>query len=696
VKSSLTSLFSPRSIAVIGATDEISRAGGRALAILKMAGFQGAIYPVHPTRTTIQGLPAYPSLSALPSRAELAIISLAPERVVDAITECGNNGVGAATVFADGFTQTMSEALGTALREARAKSGLRMLGPNTIGFRALAGNVYGTFAGDIELGTMVGPTAFIAQSGGMSTYFGSTCLAARGIGTRYLIDTGNEFDLAAADCIEHIAHDPEVNAIALMAEGAKDGRKLIGAVQLAVSKGKTVVALKMARSIAGLAQAASHTGALAGRGELFDSELRAAGACVVTSETELLNAMSIAGLKRIPAGRGVGIVTSSGGFGILALDAAERAGMAVPVPALAPSEVERQEIKGGKFANPFDFSSSLSAGPKAAETALNWIISQPNIDCVVAFHFYSAMRVDRQESLFRQLSTAAKATSKPIFVCGVAPADFAARLHEFGVIWFEDPSSLMNALSNLMPGAPAMPAVPHKPDATGALMSISGAAARHRLEHLGHLPQVPSHPVTNAGEARTIQQLLGGKVVLKVESDAHAHKSDFGLVAGPLAPHELEAAFAGLDAARRACGAQDAPIVLQPFEQGTELALGAYHDPIFGPSVMVAVGGIFLEILNDAAFAAAPIDMSRARRMILSLKGAPLLQGARGKPPADIDAAAAALCDLSDFISRNKDEIQEVDINPLIVKDKGKGVIAVDALLIPRVQDLQTQHVGKS
>ncbi len=649
-----------------------------------MAGYQGAIYPVHPTRTTIQGLPAYPSLSALPAPADLAVISLAPERVVDAIRECVSNGVGAATVFADGFTSTMREALETILRDASAASGLRMLGPNTIGFRALADNVYGTFAGDIELGTLVGPTAFIAQSGGMSTYFGSTCLATRGIGTRYLIDTGNEFDIAAADCIEHIANDPEVNAIALMAESAKDGRRLTDAIRLAVGRGKTVVALKMARSLAGLAQAASHTGALAGKGELFDSELRAAGACVVASETELLDAMAIAGLKRIPAGRGVGIVTSSGGFGILALDAAERAGMLVPAPALAASEAERQEIKGGKFANPFDFSSSLSAGPKAAETALNWILSQPNIDCVVAFHFYSAMRVDRQESLFRQLSTAAKSTTKPIFVCGVAPADFAARLHDVGVVFFEDPSRLMKALSTLVPMTQAVAVAPALQGMTGEPMPIAGAAARQRLQHLRNLPQVPSHAVASSVEARTLQQQLGCKVILKVESDAHAHKSDYGLVEGPLAPHELETAFSRLEAARRACGAQDAPMVLQPFERGVELALGAYHDPIFGPSVMVAVGGIFLEILNDAAFAAAPIDRERARQMILSLKGAPLLLGARGRPLADIDAAAAALCDLADFIVTNTDEIQEVDINPLIVKDQGHGVIAVDALLIPR------------
>jgi len=680
----LSALFSPRSIAVIGATEELSRAGGRALGILKMVEYSGTIYPVHPERASIQGLPAYRALAAAPGPVDMAIISLGPERVAAAVRECGDAGVRAAVVFADGFTPALRAELEDAVRTARAKSGLRLLGPNTIGFRALAARAYGTFAGDIELGTTLGPTAFIAQSGGMSTYFGSTCLALRGVGTRYLVDTGNELDISAADCVEHIACDPEVNAIALMLEGARDGRRLAAAIAYAVARGKTVVALKMARSSAGLAQAASHTGALAGRGELFDAELRHAGACVVRSETQMLDAMTIAAHRRIPAGRGVGVVTFSGGFGILALDAAEWAGMEMPVPTVAPTAEQAAQIKGGKFANPFDVSASLSAGPRAAETALQWIISQPDIDAVVMFQFYSAMKLDRQERLLRQLGDAARSTTKPVFVCGVAPEDFEAKLRALGVLWFEDPSRLMQALAALVPPVRQPDVAPVQAAVHSDKPSISGARARARLSHLKHLPHVRSVPVADIAAARAVQNDLGGKVILKVESDAHAHKTEFGLVSGPVDMHEMDDAYARLERARAACGAESAPIVVQPFERGAELALGAYIDPIFGPSVMVATGGIFLEVLKDAVFAAAPITQGRAKTMILQLAGAPLLLGARGRPLCDVDAAAAALADLSSFIYDEQQQIAEVDINPLIVREQGKGVVAVDALLVPK------------
>lgn len=678
----LQALFAPASIAIIGASEEMSRAGGRALGILKMVGYAGRIHPVHPTLPVIQGLPAAPSLAALPAPADLAVIALGPERVVEAIRDCGRNGVKAAAVFADGFTPALRAELTAAIAEAHARTGLRMLGPNTIGFRALGALAYGTFAGDIELGTLPGPTAFIAQSGGMSTYFGATCLAMRGIGTRYLIDTGNEVDIEAADCVAHIADDPQVSAIALMLEGARNGRRLVEAIRAAVRAGKTVVALKMARSQAGLAQAASHTGALAGRGELFDAELRAAGACVAASESELLDAMKIAALRRIPAGRGVGVVTSSGGFGILALDAIERAGLQAPAPSIAPTEAQRADIKGGKFANPFDFSSSLAAGPRAADTAIDWITAQPEVHAVISFNFYSAMRQDRQEGLFRQLTRAA--AHKPVFVSGVAPADFEARMRGHGVLFFEDPTRIAQAIACLVPppaptAAAAMTASPAAPDARPV---IGGAAARERLAQAG-LPQVRSLVVRDLQQAQATQAELGGRVVLKVESDAHAHKSDFGLVTGPLAPADLPAAWDQLLAARAACGARAAPVVMQPFERGAELALGAYIDPIFGPSVMVASGGIFLEILKDARFAAAPIDAARAKALILELAGAPLLLGARGRPLADIDAAAQALARLSQFIAGHAGEIAEVDVNPLIVFEQGKGAVAVDALLVP-------------
>ena len=467
-----------------------------------------------------------------------------------------------------------------------------------------------------------------------------------------------------------------------MLEGARDGRQLVSAVETAVARNKSVVILKMGQSGAGLAQAASHTGALAGKAELFDAELRHAGACVVRDETELLDAMVIGAHRKVPAGRGFGIVTSSGGFGVLTLDAAEKYGLNVRPPAIAPTVDELNEVKGGRFNNPFDYSSSLSAGPRAAETALGWMISQPNVDSIVMFHFYSALREDRQAKLFSLLADAARSTTKPIFVCGVAPQEFEEKLRALGVLWFEEPTRLVKTLALMAPRKSPGALQPVPSSSQSQKVTLTGARARQSLEHLPHLRHVATYPVADAAAAKALQKNLRSKIILKVESDQHAHKSDLGLVSAPLDANDIDDAFQRLVQAHDACGASGTPIVAQPFERGCELALGAYLDPIFGPAVMVATGGIFLEILQDATFAAAPITHARALEMIRGLAGSPLLSGARGRAIADLDAAAAALVDLSHFIYEGRDKFSEVDINPLIVREQGKGVVAVDALLV--------------
>jgi acetate---CoA ligase (ADP-forming) len=682
--SDLSGLFDARGIAVLGATEGNSRAGGRALQVLKMVDYNGPIYPVNPSHAVIQDLKAYKSVADVPDPVELAVISLSAERVPDAIRECARRGLRGAVVFADGFSDRpdVESDLRAALNEARALSGLRMIGPNTIGMRAMTSNVFATFAGDIELGTKVGSVAFISQSGGLGTYFGKTSLERRGVGMRYLIDTGNEIDVTAADCVDHVARDPAVNCIGLMIEGSKDGRGLARAAERAVALGKHVVFFKSGRSSEGLAQAASHTGALAGRAELFDAEMRAIGAHVVQDESEMIDSIVLCAHGKVPAGRGLGVVTSSGGFGVLSVDAAIAHGLTAPEPTIPPTEEQKAELSSTKFANPFDTSSSISAGPKGPETALDWMISQPGIDAVVMFHFYSAYKPDRQERMFSLMAGAAKRTKKPVFVCGVAPPEFEKRLLNAGVICFEESARLARALSLVAP----RPQASDRPVSTAADTphqgTVSGAAARKAMAHLQNLPHVETTIVRDADDVRTRQKQLGKRIILKVESDQHAHKSEFGLVEGPLDAAEIDEAFARLVAARAACGAQNTPVVMQPFERGVELVLGAYTDPIFGPAVMVGIGGIFLEVLKDVAFAAAPVPIARAKQMILGLKGAPLLLGARGKPVADIDAAAAALSDLSQFLADAKGAYSEIDINPLIVREKGRGVVAVDALLV--------------
>jgi acyl-CoA synthetase (NDP forming) len=680
------SLLAPRSVAVIGASADQSRVGGRALNILRSFGYDGAVYVINPKETAIGDVRCFASIADLPEPVDLAIVCLRAAQVPDALRECGRRGIASAVVFADGFAgdAALCADLEQALAEARAQSGLRILGPNTIGFRVVDTGLFATFAADVETGVQAGSVAMIGQSGGLSVYFGSAFLKRRGVGSKYVIDTGNEFDIDAAECLDHIAEDEDVTCVALILEGCRDGRALVRAAAKAIAHGKSVVCLKTGRSKAGLDQVASHTGALAGSVALFEQALRDVGVRIARDETELMDAVVIASAGKAPRSRRVGVVTPSGGFAILTLDAAEQFGIEVPEPVTPPNDVQRSKLAFGSFANPLDYSATMSAGAEAMETALSWMASQPNIDAVILWQAHSILREDRQHGLYPVLKDLVAATDKPIFLCGLTTPDFEERLRGLGVLSFEEPTRLVRALGIAAPPAEPVHAVAPTVTKTSSRATLGGERARVILGDLPGLPHVASYPVESVKAALDRQRQLSCRVILKVESDRFPHKSDLGLVSGAVNAVDVAVAFGRIEAARQACGAADVPIVMQPFERGFELALGAYIDPAFGPSVMVASGGIFLEIIADTAFALAPITQQQARKLILSLRGAPILLGARGQPAADIDAAAAALADLSQFISRNADAYQEIDINPLIVREKGKGVVAVDALLVPR------------
>jgi len=680
-REALRAFFDPRSIAVIGASSETTRAGGRVMAALANAGYPGRVFPVNPNQSAINNLPCYPSVGVVPEPVELAALCVPAERVPDVLRQCGQAGVKAALVFADGFRDPGLRAdFDAALAEARAASGLRVIGPNTIGIRNSHTRAYPTFSSAAEDAPMPGPVATIAQSGGLSGVFGVVALRRRGLGPYCVIDTGNEFDVDIAECLDYLAEEPGVTVISIIIEGARDGRRLMAGVRKARANGKAVVFLKTGRSAAALHQVASHTGALAGSAAMFDAAMRVAGATVVRDESELLDAVVLHAFDRVPKGRRLGAVTPSGGYAILTLDAAERYGMAMPAPAIDPTPEQRADIKLGVFGNPFDMSSTISAGPRGLETSLLWMASQPNVDAILLWQAAILDQPSTQPRVLAVLQRLVAQTDKPVFCCGLTTPDFQAKLREIGVLWFDEPTRLVRALSVVT--TPADPEAPPAAAPASTRRVISGAAARAVLTGLPHVATIP---VASAEAARRVMRDLGTeRAILKVESERIAHKTEFGLVSAPLRPDDLAAEFARLEMVRGRTDDPTAPIVLQPFESGTELALGAFVDPVFGPSVMVALGGIFLEVLRDTVFAPAPVTNAEARDMVLRLKAAAVLRGARGRPPADIDAVAQALAALSRFIADNAERYAEIDINPLIVRSEGQGAVAVDALLVVR------------
>jgi acyl-CoA synthetase (NDP forming) len=672
--------FEPTGIAVIGANDGNSTAGARTLLNLRQRGYPGHIYPVSRRHPELHGLPAYPSVADIPDPVEMAVVAVSAEATPGAVRECGERGIRAAVLFAagiDGETPRGRE-LRAELRAACERHGVRVVGPNTVGIRLVQNGLFATFAHDLEGGLRPGSIAVVAQSGGIGVYLGSAYLKRRLAGTRYLVDTGNEFDVAAADVVEHVTDDPEVSCVGLILEGARDGRRLARAVRRAVDAGKPVVFFKVGRSAAAARHIASHTGALASPAELFDVALRDAGAAIAHDEAEFIDALVIHEARRAPRGRRLGVVTPSGGYAILTIDAAEQFDMDLPAPVVAPTAEQAPALKSGDMANPFDWAARGAAQERTRPVAIRWMLGQPNVDAVLLWEAYSMEMPERRELIDAALAEALPGTDKPLFICGIATPEFEQRLREHGVLLFPEPMRLVRALGVVAPPRTTAPATNgHDPSRPPSARVVAGAAARSRL---AGLPHAPTDVVDSAAQALACAERWS-RLFLKVESDAHAHKTELGLIEGPLTAADVVTAYHRLDAARTAAGASGAPIVAQPGVPGVELALGAYLDPSFGPVVMVASGGIFTEILRDAQVAPAPVNEARAEAMIRRLRGVPLLQGARGRPPADIAAAARAVAALSRFIAEADGAYAAVDVNPLIVT--ADGAVAVDAVLYP-------------
>jgi acyl-CoA synthetase (NDP forming) len=324
--------------------------------------------------------------------------------------------------------------------------------------------------------------------------------------------------------------------------------------------------------------------------------------------------------------------------------------------------------------NPLDIAGYMTAGPRALENSLRYLAGQPNIDAVVL------SQGEMGDAEFEAVSKVAAGTAKPVYYGGVLNPRYAQRLREIGVVQFELPSRMLRALDVATPS----PASPPAAGASEPASSDAGTAcALQQLRGYGDLALVSSHPVNSVEEAVAIQRNLGVAIVLKAESEVISHKSEHGLVSPPVREQAVAEAYGRLLEARRTSPDPQAQIVAQPHVSGAELALGAYRDSVFGPTVMVASGGIFLEILDDALFAAAPIDAVRAEAMIRGLRGFALLAGARGRPSSDISAAARALATLSRFIVEHT-EYDSIDVNPLIVREEGAGAVAVDILAIRR------------
>ena len=694
--SGLDALFNPRSVAIVGATEDPTRIGGRPLRYLKESGFEGRIWPVNPRRDRVQGLEARPVIGAVPGEIDVAIVAVPAGITLETLEACAGRGVKAAVVFTSGFAETGGDGAARQRRmgEIARASGMRILGPNCLGVYNAATGFFATFTTTLDIHRpKPGPVAIVSQSGAYGSHLGLLARRRR-IGVGLWVTTGNECDVTVPECIAWMAARSEIDVVAAYAEGVRDGDALLASLAAARAGGKRVFFTKTGRSAVGAEAARSHTAALSGADMVFDAVLAQHGIVRTGNTEEMLDAAYAASFGALPASRRIGIMTISGGAGVLMADEAARQGLEVaPMPEAAQKRL-KEKIAFCTPRNPVDVTAQVFNAPQLVGDFLDAMLDEGDYAAVVIFFTYVASVEFMAKPILDALARARQRhPRRPILMSMIGSDDAAASYEALNVPVFEDPVRAVRAVSALVrvaeglargPDASADPAA-HPPGERYPGGRLDEYEAQRLLASWG-IPAVETRIARNAAEAARAARAIGVPVAMKILSPDIEHKTEAGAVALGVAVEDAAGEHDALVARARSYDA-DAEIrgtLLSPMVNGVECILGTRRDAVFGPVVMVGSGGVLAEVIDDVAVRKAPIDHAEAKRMIAGLRGARMLEGARGRPRCDADALAGAVAALSRFAAAHADMVESVDVNPFVVLPEGEGGLALDALIIER------------
>ena len=690
-RAALRLALAPRSIAVIGASDNAHKIGGRPLAYLARFGFAGVVYPINPTRDQVQGLRCFPSLQSLPERPDIAIVALPGDAAVEAVDECATAGVALCIVMSSGFGDV--DAAGKAREQAMAAraraQGMRIVGPNSQGLANFGTGAVASFSTMFtEVAPADGPVGIISQSGAMSVIpYG--LLRARGVGVRHSHATGNDCDVTVCELATVVAEDPGLKLLLLYLEGIPDPWHLAEAARVARQRGLPVVALKSGRSAAGQEAASSHTGALANEDRVVDAFFAEHGIWRAQSMVDLVDTAQLYLKGWRPRGRRLVAISNSGAVCVLTADAASAAGMPLE-PLAAETQAELRTILPG-FAtttNPVDITAALLTNSKLFGAILPPIARDPAADAFFIGIAVAGAGYD-VEAFASDAARFAAETGKPLVVA--APqASVAERFTSLGMAVYPTEGEAVHALGQFLSHAEllqsmAARAVPIAPRPRPAAPSrlLDEAASLALLAERG-VPVARHRLCRSEAEARDAFVALGSEpVVVKGCSDEASHKSELGLVrVGVRDADAVAAAYRDMQAAARAAGVALSGVLVAELVRGQrELMIGARLDPVFGPVVLVGDGGKYVEAMPDVQVLLPPFDAARVEATLRRLRIAPLLDGVRGEPPLDVDAFCRAVVAVGNLMADASTGVTQLDVNPVIVRARGHGCAAVDAVV---------------
>ncbi len=702
--SSLDALFHPRSVALVGASSDPERIGGRPLRFMLEAGFAAPIYPVNRSGALIQGLQSYQKVSDIPFPVDQAIICVPVAGVEEAVRDAIAKGVKAIQVMTAGFAEI--DAAGRALQDrivglCRA-AGVRMLGPNSLGLLNVPARFFSTFStflngaqpqpGSISLATQSG--AFGSAAYGLATL--------RGLGFSKIIATGNEADVDVAESIDYLADDPDTRIICAAVESCRDGNRLRRALLKAARAGKPVLIMKVGRTELGAAAASTHTGSLAGNDKVYDTVFRECGALRPESIEEMLDIAYLYTVSGVlPANDELGVFTGSGGIGVLMADEAGAQGMELP-PLPAPArEATLALLPFAVAANPLDMTAQVTSVASGTARTLAVMLEHTRYGAVLGYLAHVGLSPERFASTQQEIAAlAAQHRERLTILVMLALPQVRSALEKQGVAVFEDPTRAVRAVAGLakirqrwqalyqLPGS-AQPAAPAL-----ALDDVHTESGAKRALSAAGLPVPPEYLCSTPAQAAAAAAEVGFPVVAKIVSPDIAHKTEVGGVLLNLQDAAaVERAFGTLmDRARtaRPDARLEGVLIAPMLRGGVEVILGLHRDPTFGQMVMYGSGGTAVELFQDVALASAPLTADRAQALVDAVRSSQLLRGWRGGPQYDEAALVQALCRLSEFAMQHADSIQSVDINPLMVRTQ--GAMCLDAVIELRAQ---TQQVAQ-
>lgn len=702
VRADLKTFFNPESVAIVGVSSDFSKFTGRTLKYLLKHGYKGKVYPINPKYREIANLRCYPSVSDLPEAADIAFIQIREAQVMSVLQDCSAKGIRNTVIFSAGLGETGPEGRRKELeiKDFAHAHSIRICGPNSVGYVNTVNGVALSPVVALELDSLPsGRIGLISQSGGMTGALISRA-EARGIGFSYIISTGNEADLGVSDFLRFMVEDPYTRVISLFLEAIRQPEEFLKTADMALERGKALVCLKIGKADVGVRAAASHTGALTGSDEIYEAIFRKKGITRVEALEDLFETASLFEKYPAPKGNRIGIVTTTGGGATLLADECGALGLDFPNPSGQTLEALGEGLPSfAAFSNPLDVTGSGVGG--GYERALNFFLKDDQFDVVVSVVGTSSQFAP--EMGVKPILRREKGGKKPLVAFLNPNAEAAARLLEQdGIPTFRTPEGCARGLKYFWDWGSFLEkrrafSNSHETFSVrvderevdeilrGSPPSLNEFDSK-RLLRLYGIPAAREELAYSPKEAARIAQDIGYPVVLKACSSEILHKTDARLVKMGIGSEAgIREAFEDILSGTRRYkpSANIAGVLVQETVQGgQEVIIGMSRDRAFGPILIFGMGGIFVELLKDVSMRIPPLTRSEAEEMVMEVKTAPLLEGYRGGKARDIEALVDVILRFSRFSTDLGPKLKTAEINPLMVLEKGKGVKAVDALVV--------------